>query len=262
MLLPRFLGRVPTGGGALDPCQKAHVSAPSGGDATLASILVRYRAADLALANGAVVTSWADASGNGHTASRTQSGDNVPTLVTAPNGAGAQAVRFGTASEGLDIVGLSVTSANYTFLAVLRGDLTGQGFRTLLSAASTNGGFSYEPDTAQLAGNTVNFHIEDGAGTPTILAAATCKPQVLIATADAGTGKIRLYRNGVSIATPVAYGGASAEAFSSWLIGSFSGFPTGWVGDVWEIQIATAAVSDAQALSISQTLVTRYGLPS
>jgi hypothetical protein len=256
MLLRPFYHHVPLGGGALDPCQKAHASAPAGADATLTGLVARYRAADLALANGAVVASWSDASGNGHTASRTQSGDNLPTLVTAPNGAKAQAVRFG-ASEGLDIPLLSVTSASYGFLAVCRGDLTAQGAKTLLSAQSVHGGFSVQPDRA---GDLLLGAIENIGGTATVSAAATCKPQVIIFTADSAGSQLRIYRNGVRL-SQAAYT-SQAEAFTSWLIGSFDQFSTGWTGDVWELQIANAAVSDAQALSVSNTLIARYGLPS
>jgi hypothetical protein len=220
---------------------------------TAVSLLAWYKADSLALADGAPVASWADSSGNGHTATQATAGKR-PVFASTSIPGGGPIVRFQDVNDGLNLAAIVNVRVNYSFYFLTR-YTPGQGtFGAMIQAQSGLGGFIFQPDDAP--GSTVDIFF---AGNPfNVGPAAHCGWQVLTVTADDTSGRLKTYRNGVVIQDQAYNNGVQTD--STWVLGASAAGSDGFVFDLAEVQLYTAAHSAADVLTRSQCLRSRWNI--
>lgn len=234
----------------LDPCRED--IGPALANVQLASLTADYTADTLVLADGAPVTSWADSSGNGHTATRASA---TAPLYSNSIAGGGPVVRFTADTKGLDLATMTLNlRAAATHYMVLRYDPAQNNFGTALNAQSGGGGFSIA--LSENPGTYVNVHYA-GNGFPSG-PVATCGWQVIAWTCNFAGNALLVYRNGAVIQTQ---GFAPLnQATSSWKLGTTAGFTNSNVFDLAQYQVYNAVHSGATVLSHSASLRSRWSI--
>jgi len=238
----------------IDPC--ALNIGPPGADVALANLVFQFKADSLALADGTGVASWADSSGNGHTATRAVVAEEpIFASTSVPNG--GPVVRFVDAGRGLDIAGLVNSNRSARTMYILqRLTPTQNTGGAIISATSVSGGWAYQPDDTP--GDTVDLFFAGNAFT--VGPPATCGWQVIAFSRDFAGNKLLTYRNGIQIQTQGFAPDNNATA--AWTLGSHSGFPDGLIFDLAEIQEYSVVHSAATVLAQSLALRNRWQLNS
>lgn len=217
------------------------------------AILAWFKAdAGIGVTDGQGIPTWADQSGNGRHATRATAGEQ-PIYSTSIAG-GGPAVRFTTASKGLDITGLSVVRSSYTFYMLQRLTPNQNTFGTSLSAQSVAGGFEIQPDDSP--DDTLDFFISG-----TVFAvglAATCGWQVITLVADSGAGKATMYKNGAQVQQINYTTDGSTDA--SWVLGAPHLGSSGLIFDLAEVMLYNAAHSGATVAANATCLRNRANL--
>ena len=249
------LRHIATGGvPPIDPCSLN--IGPPGADVALANLIFQQKADSLVLVDGAHVTSWADSSGNAHTATRAVAAEQpIFASNSVPNG--GPVVRFIDAGRGLDIAGLTNSNRAARSYYILQRLTPNQNtFGTLISAFSVSGGWEYQPDDTP--GDTVDLFFAGNAFTAG--PAAHCGWQVIAFTADFANNRLITYRNGIQIQTQGFAPDNNATSF--WVYGSPTGGATGLIFDLAEVQAYSVVHPPATVLAQSLAIRNRWNLNS
>lgn len=214
---------------------------------SIASLALRYVASDLALADGAAVSSWAPRKGAGALAQATATAK--PTYVASSRVGGRPAVRFDGNSDSLLTASTGVTNlgtAETVVFVMYPGSLTTQqqlfhGSGNVELLINSNG--------------TLQIWVASALNTPTALSAA---PHVLAFMADATTSD-QIWVDGNVAVTGSA--GNPVGSTGSLRVGVYGGGGRYFNGDVAEILGFTTKLTTAEMEIVDSYVQDAYGIP-
>lgn len=216
---------------------------PAKSPADLGGTFLHYRADDLALGGGDPVTSWPDATGNGHTATPT----GTPPTFREDGIGGKPFVEFGGAN-GLSIGGSAFTdntSANHTLLLVMQSD--NHAHRST-AGVFYNGraAFGFRGD-----GRSISLSVSPAGKTATFLTADLDPDRVYgYVGSKAGTAVPSLYWTGQR---RVADGPVAQWAEGTALLGS------SFTGKIYEVALFDRVLTPTEVQCLTEYLRDRYG---
>jgi hypothetical protein len=218
------------------------------------------------VADGASVSTWTDLSGNGYNATQATSGKQ-PTYVTNAM-SGLPVVRFNSADSTYMLFDRPVSN-DFTMIIVYQSSQDNQGTGTAFydGAGLVNGDQPGVQDDFGTALN-ANGQLLVGTGNPdTSINSGTGyndgRPHVLTFKRTMSTGALVLYVDGTQVAT----GTGGTESLTAPATLELGAVPSGggfFSGDIAEVQIYNAALSDSQREAEESSLISEYaiGLPS
>jgi len=226
------------------------------------SLIARFKADSLTnLANGAAISLWPDETGNGHHAVQNLTA-NRPTFIA--NGLNGQpSVRFNAANSSYLWLYRPIQD-DFTIVFVFK---SSQGLNTGTSFWEGAGLLSGErPSPVNDFGISLNANgrILAGTGNPDITLQSSSgfnngQPQIVTFKRTRSNGSIMLYVNGTLVAAGT--GGTQSLTSPSFLVVGGQGVLNNFLtGDISEVQIHGAALSDADRLNIERALRCQYGL--
>ena len=222
-----------------------------------------FKADALSLANGAPVSLWPDSSGNGDSATQTNSSQR-PTLVTGALN-GLPVVRFNSTNQtylafprpvdgDFTIVclfrstqGLNSGTLYYQGAGLVNGEVAGtvNDFGTCLFADGSICAGTGNPDVAVNSGTGFN----DG------------QPHIFTFTRQRNTGSLALYVDGTLAGTTTG-GTENLTAPANLVLGAQQTLLNFLSGDIAEVQIYDGALSDSDRITDENSLRCKYGLGS
>ncbi len=231
---------------------------------TLPAILTAWFKADglTGLTNGAAVATWPDASGNGFDATQITSSKMPKLIAGAING--RPVVRFN--STNLTYLAFARPVKNdFTIVCVFRSTQgVGTGTQFYQGAGLVNG---------EMAGTTTDFGISlnangkilAGTGQPDVTAVSSNSiytnglPHVLVFTRTRSTGELKLFVDGSLQGTNIG-GTQSLTAPAQLVLGAQQTLINYLNGDLAEVKIYDAALSDPNRVAEENSLACKYGL--
>jgi len=214
------------------------------------------------LANGASVTTWNDASGNGYNATQSISGKQPAYVTNAMNG--LPVVRFNSANSTYLAFNRPVQD-DFTIIIVYQSSQTGQGTGTAFFNGSglVNGD---QPNAQNDFGTALNGNglVTAGTGNPDISINSgggynDGKPHIVTFKRTESTGELDLYLDGNRVATGTG-GTQSLTAPSQLDLGAVPSGGGFFSGDIAEVKIFNTALSDLNRNVEESVLECKYGV--
>lgn len=229
------------------------------------NIVVAWFKADAitGLANGASVTTWADASGNGTDATQTTANRKPMYVTGAING--LPVVRF--TGSGTDSLSFNrPVQDDFTILCVFRcSQGVGTGTNFYEGAGLVNGEVSGQVDDFGTCIN-ANGYLIAGTGNPDTSIVSNSSiytnglPHIMTFKRTRSNGALALYADGVLVGSITGAGTQSLTSPSKLVLGAQAVLNNYFTGDIAEVKIFKTPLSDNDRVAEENALKCKYGL--